>query len=229
MKTPEGIEERIFAIFKVSYNPSTPEAVGGVCGTCFFINSCEFLTAHHCFNDASFRPNSGYEKVVVLLVNAGGEIFSPKIEGLYPNYDLAVGRIAEGVSRFSPNLLDSACTEGDRVCNLGFPVSRALKDHDFCIVDGDLKIENLNLSLEEQEGLIADEKIMTVSASDVSLSDRRVVILDYASEQGFSGGPLISRGTGRIVAFMSLCLPKEYDPQRRAVAIPISEIEHLLR
>jgi V8-like Glu-specific endopeptidase len=64
----------VWAIFKISYDPITNQAEGGICGSAFFVKKRIFISAHHCFNDSVFIPNKGYPKVKVFLVNDKGYI-----------------------------------------------------------------------------------------------------------------------------------------------------------
>lgn len=224
-----SIEQITFVIFKISYNPATQQAEGGVCGSCFFINEKEFITAHHCFNDNVLKPNDGYQKVLVLLINSKGyKIYNPEIKKLYPEHDLTIGKIREGLAYFSSPLFVTTYYIGEKVYNFGYPLSKAIKNYNIQIVGEDLKINNLNISLEKQEGTISNIKIASIIANDIKLENRKIIILDYTSELGFSGGPLISIKTQQVIGFMSLVLPQEVDLKRRAVAIPITEIKHLL-
>lgn len=223
------MKKGVFAIFKVSYNPITNQKVGGVCGTCFFINEKDFITAHHCFNGNLFNPNVGFPKVEIFLSHSNGQmIYNPEIKGLYPDYDLSIGTVNNRMSTYFSNFSSSDNLAGKGVYNLGYPSSRAVKDYDFTIVDGNLKAINIELRLEKQEGAIERMVNLTSDANDVKFKNRRVILLNHTSETGFSGGPLIISDREQVVGFMSLVLPKKTDLLRRVVAVPISEIQRFL-
>lgn len=222
------MEEGVFAIIKVSYNPSTNEKVGGICGTCFFVNKEEFITAHHCFNNTIFEPNIGYPKVDVFLSNGAGQVIhNPKIKKLHPDYDLSVGIVNGQVTSYFSGFSITNTLVGEGVYNLGYPNLRALKIRNLNIVDGKLAV-NIDLVIEKQEGIIEGMVNMTSNADDIRFENNRVIVLNYTSELGFSGGPLILSKTGQVTGFMSLVLPPKNDPLRRAIAIPISEIKQFL-
>lgn len=217
-----------FAIFKVSYNPSPNQAVGGICGTCFFVTEKDFITAHHCFNNDNLQPNPGYQTVKVFLVNEERVIHSPKIKGLHPEYDLTIGTIENKVESWFSDYATLDKPAGKQVFNIGYPHSRSVKNAVFNMMDSNLEITNIELVPEKQEGTIERVVTVTCNALDIKFKNRKTFVLDYTSELGFSGGPLILETTNQLLGFMSLVLPKKTDLDRRAVAIPIDEVRQFL-
>ena len=221
------MEDGIFAILKVSYDPLTQQAEGGICGTCFFYSPFNFITAYHCFNSNIFIPNKGYKKVKVFLVNKNGEIiYNPEIYKRYPEFDLSIGKINNKNIKF----LDlSALTNFEKVkkvYNLGFP---EMQDYLLKIQNEELVVNKIYPVLHIQEGYIKEKrKNFSVNANDIKLINKVVFILNYTSRLGFSGGPLLDKSTNEVIAFMSLVIPKNLDRSKSAVAIPIENIKHLL-
>ncbi len=224
------MKKGVFAILKVLYNTHPQRIEECVCGTCFFVSKNEFITAYHCFNEDVFRPNVPYQHVRVFLVNDTKVIADPRIKIKYSDYDLSIGVVEEGVDAFFSNFFDSGNLMGKSVYNLGYPHVRAVKTFKADIVDGHLEIKDVKLSLEKEEGTVADIRIETYSSTQdqVKLSNKKLIILDHTSEQGFSGGPLILEGTEQVVGFMSLLPNKIKEPSLRVRAMPIHEIRHLL-
>ena len=217
---------KIWAIFKISYDPQNRGAEGGICGSCFFYAKNKFITAHHCFNKNVFIPNKGYPKVKIFLANNDGDIINnPEIFELFPDYDLTIGQ----VKNKSVEELDFIeYPQGKKIYNLGFPSSRGLKDYQFQPSGEKLIINKIELNLEKQEGLIKETREKSISANDVNLENKTVFILNYTSELGFSGGPLFDKLSNKVIGFMSLLLLEKDDPKRRAVAIPYREFKKIL-
>lgn len=220
------MNENVFAIFKISYNSLGNQAEGGVCGSCFFINQTEFITAHHVLNNKTYTPNSGYENVKVFLVNSLGEIiYNPRIKKLHPEYDLTIGVIDKKIQFYPSAICSSKDYLKKEVFNLGYG-QKGIKKYSLKTINNDLSIINLQLDLQKQKGIIEETKIATINARDIKFEKRKMLIVDYTLELGFSGGPLILLETNEIVGFMSLLLPN--GPSNRAAAISINEIKHLL-
>lgn len=219
--------DNIWAILKISYNPVTIEAQGGTCGTVFFINNKYFISANHCFDNQIFNPNPGFPKVKLCLANEKGDIIESinfRIKKSIPDYDLAIGELINTDKNIVGCSIGEDCVAGDDVYNIGFPTDDKLVNYKLRIENDELVIENLNLRKSKQEGKVSKLVMSTVNANDIKLKDKLLIQLNYTSTVGFSGGPLISKSTGKIVGLMSLVVPKEIDVNQPAMAIRISDI-----
>ena len=220
------MDENIFAIFKISYNVSSDKAEGGVCGSCFFLNQTEFITAHHVLNKETYIANSGYENVKVFLVNSlGNVIYNPEVKRVHPEYDLTIGFVNKKIQFCPLTFCSSSNCLKKKVFNLGYN-QKGLKKYSLEVINNDLNIIDIQLVLQKQKGIIDETKIATVNANDIKFENRQILIVDYTLELGFSGGPLILLETNEIIGFMSLILPN--DPSNRAAAISMNEVKHLI-
>ena len=221
----------VWAIVKVSYDPTTLKAEGGSGGTVFFVNETTFVTAHHGneTNSAMLRPNAGYPNVRVFLANSRGDMIDDFwIVKRVPDYDLAIGRISKSHPAVRVCPLQTEIAPGEEVYNIGFPTDQGVPDYLFRIEGHKLIVQRIRIKPFRQEGTVQAIKRVTVRANDVNLQGKTVAVLDYSSRVGFSGGPLVSRSSGKVVGLMSFVIPKEFDPRTPAVAIRMSDIEPFL-
>ena len=229
------MKDGVFAILKISYNPFTRRAEGGICGTGFFYSPFNFITAYHCFNSNTFIPNKGYKEVRIFLANESGKIiYNPKIYKQYPEFDLSIGRINSRNKNVKfLSLSDLPRTNFKKiksVYNLGFParhhpLSKAeIQNH-----EEELIVNKVPLSLHTQRGHIKERvENFSINANDIKVKNKVAFILNYTSELGFSGGPLFDKSTSKVIAFMSLVIPENRDLDKPAVAISVENIKHLL-
>jgi hypothetical protein len=220
-----------WAIVKISYDPATKKAEGGSCGTAFFINETTFVTAHHGneVNSAMLKPNAGYPNVRVFLANTQGDIIDDfLIVKRAPEFDLALGRIGKANPAVRVCELQTAISAGEKVYNIGFPTDQDIPDYSFLIEGQKLIIQRIRMNAAIQEGCIQAIRSVTINSNDVNLQDKMVAVLDHSSRIGFSGGPLVSKSSGKVIGFMSFVVPKEFDPQAPAAAIRMSDIEPFL-
>ncbi|OGS23227.1 MAG: hypothetical protein A2252_09080 [Elusimicrobia bacterium RIFOXYA2_FULL_39_19] len=211
-----------WAIIKVSYNPGTNQAAGGICGTAFFVSKNTFISAHHCFNSPVFIPNPGFSKVKVFLTNESGRIIENiAIDRLVPEYDLTVGRLN---NQENADVLptESEFKVGDEVYNIGFPKDESLVKFNLKISNGKLKVDKVRVKAFQQSGTIKATPIAMLSSNDINITGKQVIKLSYTSRRGFSGGPLILGG--KVIGMMSLVIPSEYDPAQPAMAIRMADI-----
>ena len=224
--------DHVWAIVKISYDPATMKAEGGACGTAFFINDTTFLTAHHLITTKTsdlFTPNIGYPRARLLLANSQGDMIeSFQIVARVPEYDLAIGRIEKPHSAIRACPLQSNIQLGDEVYNLGFPTDQGISDYSFAIKGQELVVSRIRLNPSIQQGAVRTIKQVSLSANDVSLQNKTVAIMDYSSRTGFSGGPLVSRHSGKVIGLMSFVIPKELDPSTPAAAIRMADINSFI-
>lgn len=218
-------ERMIWAIFKISYDPISNKAEGGISGTAFFVTKQDFISANHCFNDSTFMPNKGYSKVKVILVNQEGQVIEDiRIKKIIPEYDLSIGELMHGDKNAMEYSVGHDFSVGDSVYNIGFSADESLVDYRIKIENDKLIVENITVKVVEQHGKAEGVIIVTVNANDVKLQDREMIKLSYSSRVGFSGGPLVLKSTGKIIGMMSLVVPEETDHKRPAMAIRMSDI-----
>lgn len=223
--------DHVWAIVKVSYDPTTLKAEGGSCGTVFFVSETIFVTAHHGneANSARLRPNVGYPNVRVFLANSQGDTIDDFwIVKRVPEYDLAIGRIGRPHPAVRVCPLQTEIAPGDEVYNIGFPTDQGIPDCSLQIEGHKLVVQRIRMKPFTQEGTVKAIKKVTVRADDVNLQDKTVAVLDYSSRNGFSGGPLVSRSSEKIVGLISFVVPKEFNPRTPVVAIRMSDIEPFL-
>jgi hypothetical protein len=222
----------VWAIVKVSYDPATLKAEGGSCGTVFFVNETTFITAHHGSeaNSTRLTPNAGYPNVRVLLANSRGDTIDDFwITARVPEYDLAIGHIGRPHPAVRVCPLQAKLAAGDDVYNIGFPSDQGVRDYSLRIDGQKLVVQRISMKPFVQQGTVKAIKMATVRANDVNIQDKTVAILDYASRVGFSGGPLVSRSTGRVVGLMSFFIPSEFDVNTPVVAIRMADIEPFIK
>lgn len=218
-----------WAIIKISYNPKTQEAVGGITGTAFFLNSTTFVSSYHRLNDDLFKPNKGFSKVKVLLANETGTITEKvKIKQTIPKIDLTIGEVEQKDKYQEYSRLDTSYEVGSFVMNIGNPAESRLVDYDLAIIDSNLKVTRIVVKPVIEYGKILHVGKYTIRSNDVNLQDIDLINLIYSSKIGFSGGSLLLRSNGQVIGMMLLILPKEVDPKQSAMAIPINEILKIL-
>jgi S1-C subfamily serine protease len=224
--------DHVWAIVKISYDPATLKAEGGISGTVFFISDTTFLTAHHLIetNTSSlFRPNAGYHNVRIFLANSHGDIIDDiSIVKRVPEFDLVIGRIGKPHSAVKVCPLEMNVNLGDEVYNIGFPTDQEISDYRLKIEGQRLIVQHIRMKPSIQQGVVKAIKSITLRANDVNLQDRMVLIMNYSSRIGFSGGPLVSKRSGKVVGLMSFVIPKEFDPSTPVVAIRMADIKTLV-
>jgi len=226
------LSNHVWSFVKISYDPKTLKAEGGSCATVFFVTSTIFVTAHHGLEVGSerFKPSKGFPNVRVFLGNAKGDIIDDFwIEKRIPEYDLVVGRIREGCATVEVCELQRSIAQKDEVYNLGFPTDQSNRLNYTLSMEGDkLIVQRLQIQPAVQEGIVKATTNYSISAIDVKLTDKKVAFLSYTSRVGFSGGPLISKQSGKVVGMMSLVAPESDDSSKPAVAIRIADILEFL-
>jgi len=223
--------DHVWAMVKLSYDPATKKAVGGSCCTVFFVNETTFITAHHGneTNSAMFRPNAGYPNVRVFLANSQGDTIDDFwIIERVPEYDLAIGRITRPHPAVRVCPLQTELAAGDEVHNIGFPTDKSVLDHKLRIEEQKLIVQRISMKPFVQQGTVKAFRKATVRKNDVNIQGKTVAVLDYSSRVGFSGGPLVSRSTGKVVGLMSFVIPKEFDSETPAVAIRMADIKSII-
>jgi len=218
----------VWAILKISYNPLTNKAEGGICGSAFFITRRNFISAHHCFNEMTFRPNEGFPKVKVFLANDRGKIIQGiQIKRLVPEYDLAVGEVDRYYGSIEICKIGHRFNTGDLVQNIGYP-KRGLIKCELRMIGSDLVVRKISLKKEIQDGKIEAVMKVDINARDVQIKHKELIMLSYSSEVGFSGGPLLLKNSREVIGMMSLVIPEDINPKRPAMAIKLNDVLQFL-
>ncbi len=222
------VQARIFV------NGSKCSGVGGFMGTAWIVRIDEhnitFVTAAHVIQDAFHSKKDQPDKIYVFLSHSSGVSFPiSRTDIEFKCQDVAFVNVSKTMDVKQPALernLEWTNLKGKKVYNLGFP-DRAQKDVHFKI-----NIEPPSATFDKgpwrQAGRISDTRNTIIKSPDVNIKDAKCIVLDYTSEDGFSGGPLIL-DNHQIVGMMSMVLPtKDGSPPTQCLAIHISEILSLL-
>jgi hypothetical protein len=221
----------VWAIVKISYDPATLKAEGGSCGSAFFVDETTFVTTHHGaeMDSGVLKPNSGYPNVRVILVNSEGDTIDDFwITKRVPEYDLAIGRINKKDPAVRVCPIETQIAVGDEVYNIGYPTDQGVPDYSLRIDGHKLIVQSIHMTPSIQSGSVKAIKKATVHANDVNLEEKTVAILDYASRVGFSGGPLVSKRSGKVLGLMSFGIPKALDSKTPVVAIRMADIHSII-
>ncbi|GIU68166.1 MAG: hypothetical protein KatS3mg001_016 [Candidatus Pacearchaeota archaeon] len=205
------MDNRVWLILRPHYSPSGALEKVGICGSGFFINKGTFVTSYHILNESSFIPNAFYFNKNIFLVNPKGKKIEINVEDVYkfiPELDITIIKI-DGGERF---LIEEDYNEGDYVKNLGYP-ERYSKE---ILEPKEIRIKN---QFEQEGKILKIYNNYSMNANDVKIFNKEVIILDYTSELGFSGGPLLKNK--KVIGVMSHIYPQN----KNAVAISIKEIK----
>jgi len=205
---------KIWIVARPHYSPTNTLETMGICGSGFFIRNNIFITAYHILNESSFLPNAQYFNTKIFLLNPEGnkiEIDRNKILKMCPEIDTILIKVEENNSFFET---EKNYSEMDLITNIGYPTKSTME-----ILDKNLVIKKQY----KQDGKILKiHDNYSMNANDVKLMNKKVIILDYSSEEGFSGGPLLKND--KVIGLMSHLYPND----KNAVAISIDEIEKIL-
>ena len=191
----------------------------GIMGTGFFISEDKFVTSYHVINKDSFEPNDKYNSEQVILLNPLGEMIT-----VTPNNDISYEEEKDiTVIRFRDEHdfieLENEVQEGQPIFNLGYPsdrVTELLK-----LKEGKLWLKN---PIKQEGDILKLQDNFSSNSSDVNIRNRSVIIANYSSEKGFSGGPLLN-SDGRAIGILSMVIPNNYgDFSGKAIAIRITEL-----
>jgi V8-like Glu-specific endopeptidase len=217
------MENRVWVILRPHYSALGKLQSIGICGAGFFINKNIFITSYHILNETSFMPNAFYFNKNIFLVNPEGkkiEITSENIYKLVPEIDITIIKTSKE-ENYSENFFefDENYLEGEQVKNIGYPESRT---EDIISYDFNSNSLYIKRQFEQQGKILKCYKNYSINANDVKIFNKKVIILDYTSESGFSGGPLLKNG--KVIGIMSHLYPVN----KNAVAISIEEIKNFL-
>jgi len=172
--------------------------IGGFCGTAWLCKATNkyitFATAAHVVSKDTFYPKENNPvSVFVFLTNADGNSFPITIDNImiYKEIELALITLPKPENyNIQPLPISSEFRlhSKTKVYNLGFP-DRAQKDVYFSI-----NLNPLSATFDKgpwiQNGNVISKHLTTARSGDVNLVNAECFRLSYASESGFSGGPL---------------------------------------
>lgn len=198
------------------------QVIGGFVGTAWPVYMNEhfaiFVTAEHIIRNETFFSKANEPKAVFMfLANKNGSsiILYPQDRVFFPKLDIGfllvpVGRIPEinslKVIDFSSES-PSRFSLGSLVYNIGFPDRGHMGNKIGINFDSKPPRVYFEKGPWLQTGSIAGIHSLTTFTSDVCVSGARVFCLDYTSEPGFSGGPLVEVNTNRVIGMMSMVRP----------------------
>ncbi len=164
----------------------------GICGTGFFIEPNKFITAYHVCNESSFSPDKNYNNNHIILLSPNNEIEKIFLNQCSFSKEKDIAYIKTNKNYSYLEIGDGLLNED--VYNIGYPGKNK----------EDL-ISN-NLSIKEQRKtkgkIIEKSENYSVEFSNGCIRNKEVLIIDYLSEEGFSGGPLFNRNN-KVIGLMS--------------------------
>lgn len=235
---------------RIFNNNNYVTGIGGFMGTSWILQIKDdlvlFITAEHVMRNAFQSETDTPDTILVFLSNVKG--FSCNIQESdikFPGQDIAFIRV--NLKRIIPSIEESKLFElnnsysitknlqgkllkGRRVLNIGFP-DRAQKNEN---VYFNINIDHPPVSSYfdkgpwVQNGAIIDVIDTTIRSNDVNISNARCIKLDYTSENGFSGGPLILENRYIIGMMLAVIPTKNNLHPKECLALHIDEILKLL-
>lgn len=214
MNDPKEIINNIWCVLRPNLSNTKIKSFG-IMGTGFFVSPQKFVTAYHLLQNKSFVPNDNYNNNYIVLKNLLGNEIEVNLENnisYFPDKDLTIINFDQ---KYDFLELTIHYQNDEDIRNLGFPS------------------ESINLLFDENSNLkqIFQQKgkiLKTVNdfssrTSDVNIKNKKVIVTDYSSMVGFSGGPLIN-DSGEVVGMMSMVMPDtEKIFPNKSVAISASE------
>lgn len=229
MTVSAQVVNSVFAIVKLSYNENGESSVvGGICGSAFLINDSTVITAHHVLN-SKVKPNEGYKYYQIWLLNRNDNLIIPIEQKQFEDYKeiectvIHLHKPLNGIPFLSIESND--VKNGDEVYSLGhigdkMPVTKAEWN------SGKLLIQKYSLKnlVADNNGKVQEIKKVTVRANDVNIVDVEVIQPTFGAIEGMSGGPLIRKGTNKLIGLMSFGLPADSVKKEIVYAISSNEL-----
>jgi len=218
-----------FAILKLSYNqPGDSSLTGGICGSGFFIDSRNAVTAHHCLNDDTFRPNAGFPHVLVWMITRSGSVrrLERGFVSLHPEIDATIISLRDTMSNIQ--VYDRAVgrvTAGQEVLGIGHVgssmplVSASWQGSELVIRSASLADSRIDMN-----GRVKRSLTLEINANDITMHGVRGFELSLGSQVGMSGGPVVDSNTGRVLGMLSVGLPPDSAIKKETFAVSIDEI-----
>ena len=227
----ESAADRVIAWAIVQARFSSPSAAtGGFCGTAWlFERSADrmvFVTASHVAQDVLFTPTE--DGIICTLVWLSNGIITIPISAtmrIQAENDITFLVVSSALvpeSVFVPSVRVDPCSSAEEVYNVGFP-NRGHQGNSLRI-DLDSRTVSFATGPWCQTGHVLKYAVVDLAAPDVKLHTANALILDYSSEQGFSGGPVLTKSRKQIVGMMSAVIPNRDRPPVHTLAVSLQEI-----
>lgn len=214
-------------ILKLSYNEINSDVVGGICGSCFFIDRERILTAHHVLNKKEFVPNIGYSCCQFWILFEPNIIIEIKKSQLfeYPEIDTVLVKLENEIIIEHRNISKENIRVNEICFNEGF-ISGEMPNINANWVDNKLNILNFNYNDKDilGHGHIKSLTPLSINALDVKLNNIKTFETSYGGRVGMSGGPLILNKSNEIIGLMSFGYPQTSMEKEFLYAIHIDEI-----
>lgn len=224
---PASTEERAWAVVQARIL-ADGTARGGICGTAWLIrattSSLVFCTASHIVTTETFASSKDAPiSVMVFLVNSQQHSIRIEISSVFSldGLDLAFISLPNTLGEVFAPLPLGECEAGAAVYNLGFPSSASSSIQ----IDLAKRAVTLSAGPSIQRGIVTGIVEMEIISIDVNIQGARGYRLSYASETGYSGGPLFSEDSDAVVGMMVASLPKaDGNHSFESIALSVAEI-----
>jgi len=226
----ENIEKAIYAIIAMSKNDihsleNNLEFKGvlhGINGTCFFISSNTFITAHHCLNKTYTKDQ------IYFLINKNGHIINGvKIDFEDSDSDMCVGKIDISIDTYCKLSTETLIVGGQKFTAYGFS-AKDTQNFEIKIIK-----ENDKIKIIKHDSLILKKveynyfhhfllkNHLSSDLAPIHLINCNVVIFDKSLELGFSGGPTFNNVTNELVGFTSQDIFYKNSENPVTIVIPV--------
>lgn len=215
-------------ILKLSYNQvGLNDVVGGVCGSCFFIDKKRILTANHVLNKKIFVPNIEYQHCQVWLIIEPNIIIEIDEKNIleYPEIDTTLVELENERNIDFKNISKCNFKENEFCFNEGF-ISGSMPDIQAAwglekLIISSCTYNKINII---GDGYIKSLRKLSINALDMKLDNVDTIETSYGGIEGMSGGPLILKKSNEIIGLMSFGLPQNKKEKEVLFAININEI-----
>lgn len=217
-----------FAILKLSYNqPGDSSVEGGICGSGFFINSRTAVTAHHCLNNNTFRPNTGFRNALFWIITRRGLVIriDRNFASLYPDFDTTIISFRDSMSNVQVyECAIDGIVDGLKVLGIGHignsmpPIDAEWQGSEFVI-----KSASLAGVMRDMDGFVKPH-LIDINGNDVRMHCVLGLKLSFCSYVGMSGGPVVDSNTGKVIGMLSYGLPRDSSVKTETFAVSINEI-----
>ncbi len=204
------MDNKVWLILRPHYSPLGVMESIGICGTGFFINKNLFISSYHVLNESSFIPNAHYANKNIFLINSQGqklEITQSNICKSFLEIDVIFIEIKQSQDYFE---IEENYLEGDEIRNIGYPSKN---------IEEILKDFSIKKQFNTTGKILKICDNYSINANDVKISNKKIIILNYSSEIGLSGGPLLKGN--KVIGIMSHLYPQDGN----AIAISMKEIK----
>ena len=221
------------AVVKVSWRKSPSGLVlagaqGGVCGTCFTMESGITISCAHNMGGL-FNPNPGFDVCRAFVVEVTGritELYDGCLQ-LYPDYDACV------IGGFSSRTLYKASQKQPgqiALCSLrGYEAGTAPFQCDLSPTGMAVNISNprINSVALDLRGLVPQPTTQDINAPDVKIFGKQWYLMKANATIGLSGGPMLDAVDGTAVGMCFVGLPPDVHQKTLIGAIDIRQFQFI--